>query len=154
MRPHDQPAASEIEFEPAGHQDVGRHDLGAVCIIAEGFMQPAQIIVAALGQCARQLGMADEIGMIVAERGGPENMIGMDVGHDHIADRQPGSRTDRRAQLGSLAIAAAGIDHRDGIVSDDKSDIGDLVVVFRRRIFLNPLMDKDAGRNFCDGQRR
>ena len=117
-------------------------------------MQSAKIISAALGKSAGQLGMADEIGMVVAKRGGAKDMVGMDVGHDHIADRQLGARADRRAKLGPFAIAPAWVDHRDGIVSDDKTDIGDLVVICRRGVFLHPVMDKDSGRDFSYGQRR
>lgn len=52
-------------------------------------------------------------------------MIRMTVGVDDIADRLLGARTDCREQAPPFADAAAGIDHRDGIIADDEADIGD-----------------------------
>ena len=94
-------------------------------------MQSAQIVRAALGKSARQLGMADELGMVVTECGGAEDMVGMDMGHDHIADRQPSPGADCGPEHDPFMIAAAGVDHRDRVISDDEPDIGDFVVICR-----------------------
>ena len=94
-------------------------------------MQSAQIVRPALGKSARQLGMADELGMVVTECGGAEDMVGMDMGHDHIADRQPSPGADRGPEHDPLMIAAAGVDHRHRVISDDEPDIGDFAVICR-----------------------
>jgi len=52
--------------------------------------QAAKIVVAALGKGAGQLGMADEFGPVVVERGSAENVIGVHVGsarHSGSGDR-------------------------------------------------------------------
>ena len=116
-------------------------------------MQPAEVIVAALGKGARQFGMPDEIGVVVAEGGGPEDVVGMDVGQDHISDRPIRAGADRCAQRASLREAAAGVDDRHGLIADDEADIGDRVLVRGRRLLVHSVVDKDAGRDFRHRQR-
>jgi len=67
----------------------------------------------------------------IFSRGGAENMVGMDMGHDHIADRQPSPGADCGPEHDPFMIAAAGVDHRDRIISDDEPDIGDFVIIGR-----------------------
>ena len=154
VRPQCEAPAAQIEFEPVGNQNRRQHDLGTGCVVAEGALQPAEVVIAALGEGARQLGMPDEIGVIFAKRGRPEDVVGMDVGQDHIADRPIGTRADRGAQRAALLEAAAGIDDRYRSGPDDEADIGDRVVVRRRSLLMHSVMHKDPGGNLRYRQRR
>src|SRR5207244_10372326 len=129
VRPQYEAPAAKIEFEPVGNQNRRQHCLGTGCVVAKGAAQPAKVVVAALGEGARQLGMTDEIGVILAEGGSPEDVVRMDMGQDHIADRPVRAGADRRAQRAALLEAAAGIDDRYGSATDDEADIGDRVLV-------------------------
>jgi hypothetical protein len=129
VRPQREPPATQIKIELVGNQHRRHHDLGAIRFIAEGAAQPADVIVAALGKGARQFGVPDKIGAVVAEGRGPEDMVGMDVGQNHISDRLIRTRADRCAQPASLREAAAGVDDCHGLIANDKADIGDRVFV-------------------------
>ena len=94
--------------------------------------------------------MPDKIGMVVAEGRGTEDVVGMDVGQDHISDRPIGERPDRGAQLATLSSAAARIDHRHRVVSENEADIGDRIVIRRRGLFMHPVVHKDPCSDFSD----
>ena len=96
--------------------------------------------------------MANEIGMVVAENRSTEDVVGMDVGQDHISDRPIGERPDRGAQLATLSSAAARIDHRHRVVSENEADVGDRIVIRRRGPFMRSVVHKDPGGNFDDRQ--
>jgi hypothetical protein len=70
--------------------------------------QISQIERAALRQSAGKLGVADELGAVVLERGGTEDMVGMHMRQNDEANRPIGNFPDRRAQTLALARAAAG----------------------------------------------
>ena len=65
------------------------------------------------GERARQVPVTDEAGSILDEGGIAEDVIGMAVRVDDVADRLVGPGANRRKQLPPLANAAAGVDHRN-----------------------------------------
>src|SRR4029077_11607789 len=101
--------------------------------------QSAEIILTSLTYRAWQLGVAYEIGMVVSEGGGAEDMVGMDVGQNHIADRQIRLVADRRPNRPSLRKAAARVDHGDRNCPDDKAYICDRVLVLGRSFLMHPV---------------
>ena len=153
VRPQGETPAAQIEIERVGNENRRRHDLGAARLLTEGVLQPAEVIVAALRKGARQFGMPDKIGVVVAEGSRPEDMVGMDVSQDHIADRPICLGADRCAQRAALREASAGVDDRHGLIADDKADIGDRIRICRRRLLVHSVVDKDAGRDFRHRQR-
>ena len=92
--------------------------------------------------------MADEIGVVVSKGGRAEDMVGMHMGEDHIANRAIGMRADRRAQRRSLGEAAAGVDDRDSIGADNESDIGDAVLVGCGSLALHAVVNEYSGGDF------
>ena len=96
--------------------------------------------------------MPDKIGMVVAESCGTEDVVGMDVGQDHISDRPIGECPDRGAQLATLSSAAARIYHRHGVVSENEADIGNRIAIRRRGLFMHPVVHKDPRGDFDDRQ--
>ena len=60
-------------------------------------------------------------------------MVRMFVRVDHIADRLVGDAADGQQQTLADGDAAAGVDHGDGILSDDDAEIGDVACIVRRR---------------------
>src|SRR6516165_3862883 len=97
--------------------------------------------------------MSDEIGMVVAKGSGAENMIGMDMGQDHIPDRTVGARLDCRMQFVSLFGTPARIDHRYSVVSDNEADIGDLICICWRGLGVNTVVHKDPRGDLRNRQR-
>ena len=88
------------------------------------------VIVAAGGDVRRQAGaMADENRMVRQEGYGAEAVVGMGMGEDHVADRQPGGRLDGGAQADAIGEAATGIDDGDGALANDEADIGDAIEI-------------------------
>jgi hypothetical protein len=55
----------------------------------------------------------------------------MTMGINDIADGFVRARANGCEQLPALAHAAAGIDHGDRLIADDKADIGDGAVIIR-----------------------
>ena len=98
--------------------------------------------------------MADKPGSIAHEGRIAEDMIGMTVGVDDIADRLVGARADRRKQPLAFTHAAAGIDHSDRVVADDEADIGNVAFVLARHQRGLALMHEHAGRDLADRQHR
>ena len=77
--------------------------------------------------------MVSHEGYVVAERGIAENVVGVLVRVDHIADRLAGDSADRRQQRLPDLHAAAGIDNRDGIAPDDDANVRDVPGIRRAR---------------------
>ena len=98
--------------------------------------------------------MPDKIGVVAEKGGGAEDMVGMDMGQDHVADRPLGARPDRRSQVAAFLRAAARIDYGDRIIANHKADIGNGVVVCWRGFFVHPLVDKYSGGDLCYRQWR
>ena len=80
-------------------------------------------------------------------------MVGMHVRVDHVADRLGGPCTDRGQQAAALADAAAGIDHRNGVVADDKCDVGNGAFVVAAHERQGAGVNEDPGRHFRHGKR-
>jgi hypothetical protein len=152
MRPQCETPSAQVEIEPGGNKDGRRYHLAALCLIAESLAKSPQVIVAALRERAGQFGMPDKIGTVVAESCGTEDVVGMDVGQDHISDRPISERPDRGAQLATLSSAAARIYHRHGVVSENEADIGNRIAIRRRGLFMHPVVHKDPRGDFDDRQ--
>ena len=69
----------------------------------------------------------------------------MHMSVDHVADRLGRPRTDRGQQPAALARAAAGIDHRNGVVADDESDVGNGAFVVAAHERQGADVNEDAG---------
>jgi hypothetical protein len=98
--------------------------------------------------------MADELRLICRESGRAEDVVGMDVGQHHIADRPVRRGADRVPQALSLDGAAAGIHHHHRLVADDEADIGEPILVGRAGLLRGALMDEEPGRHLHHGERR
>src|SRR5262249_54069692 len=148
LRPDREAPIAQIEFETVGDEDRRRHNLAAVSLLAEN---AAQVVFPTLREGAGEFGMADEIGVIIAKGRGAEDMVGMDMRQDHIADPPVGSPADRRAQRRSFFEAATRIDDGDGIAADDKADVRDRVTVRRIGLLMCPAVNEDTGRDSVSG---
>src|SRR5678815_1701815 len=92
-------------------------------LIAHRSSEAVEIELAAGGQRPGQVLVADEHGAVAGERGVSEDVIGMAVGIDDIADRPVGAGANGGEQALALANAAARVDHRDRAFADDETDI-------------------------------
>ena len=75
--------------------------------------------------------MTDKVGVVAAKSRRPEDMVGVNVGEDHISDRLFSTDPDCCSQRFSLGITPAGVDHRHRLVAEDEADIRDPVLVRR-----------------------
>ena len=104
---------------------------------------------AAQGERLRQIGVPDESRTCLRERRIAEQVIGMRMAVDHIADGFGGQRPDGGEQPRAFAHAAAGIDHGDQVLSDDDTDVGDVALVLRGHQRGFPEVHVDARGNFA-----
>lgn len=84
------------------------------------------------------------------ERRITEDMIRMTVGVDDILDWLVGDAPHRFSKRTALAHAAAGIDDRNSIAANDKTDIGDGPLVLRVHQFIDPEVNVNAWRHLAD----
>src|SRR5262249_3388554 len=97
--------------------------------------------------------MSGEQGSVAAKGSVAKDMIGMAMRADDVSDRLVGAGADRRQQPPSLTHTAAGVDHRDRLVTDDEADIGDRAVVLARHQRSLTLMHEQAWSHFADVKR-
>ena len=105
---------------------------------------------------ARQIFVADESRAGLDEGAIAENVIGMRVGVDDIADRLLRPLAQSGEKGAPFDEAAARVDHRDGVVADDRAEIGDVARIFPRHQGSFALMRIYARRDFLErkGRRR
>lgn len=118
---------------------------------AENLLKTVTIERTARRKLPRQFGVTDKRGRIVLEGRRAKDVIGMNVRQHHITDRQLGPRANREAQAAAVMQAAAGIDHRHRIATDDETEVGDGVEVARGGVLGNALTNVNAG---CDLRHR
>ena len=75
----------------------------------------------------------------------PEDMVGMGVGGDDVANGLRRPRPQGGEEGLALDQAAAGVDHGHGVVADDGADIGDIAFVFARHHRDLARMGENAG---------
>ena len=73
--------------------------------------------------------MANDLRAIGGKSGPPENMVGMTVGEDQVADRQPGDPANRFAQRCPNPWTAPGVDDRHRLLANNKADVGNVARV-------------------------
>jgi hypothetical protein len=96
--------------------------------------------------------VTDKAGSFLDEGDVAENVVGMAVRVDDVADRPVGPGTNRGKQLLRLTNASAGVDHRNCAVADDETDIGGRASVLACHQRGRAAVHEDAGRNFVNGQ--
>ncbi len=97
--------------------------------------------------------MADELGMVLLEDAGAEDVVGVNVGHHHIADWDARDARDVGPQALAVLEAPAGVNHGDGVPAYDEADVGDGVVVGCGSVFVQAATDEDSGGDFLEGER-
>ena len=143
-------APAEIDLGPPLHQPRRRHDDRPRGEISQRLLQAPGIVGFAPCQRRRQGAVADDLGLFRQERGRAEDMIGMHVALDEVADRQVGVPPDGFPQSLAPEPAAAAVDHRDLLAADDEADIGDGAEIGRGHFGVNALRDKEPGRDLGD----
>jgi len=141
---------AEVELQAVGHDQAGGYHLGAVHRVAQRLAHPVQIVAAAGGQRARQLGVTDEDCPGLGERTVSERMVLVDVGVDHVAQRQISGAPHRSKELCALLGRAAAVDHCDRLVADHESDVRDPRQVLPRHLFVDAGMDVEPRRHLGD----
>ena len=153
-RPQRERSCAEIQVERAADKQRWRHDADLVDqLVAHGTAKCIEIELSARGQRTWQVRMADKGRPVLHESGVSENMIGMAMRIDDVADRLAGPGTNSRHQLSSLAQAATRIDHRDRVLANDETDIGNPAVVLTRHLRGLAGVHEHAIRNGANRQR-
>ncbi len=152
-RPQDESSCAKIQMQRAADEQRWRHDAYLVDqLVAHGTSKCIEIELSARGQGAWQVRVADKGRFVLHESAVAEKMIGVAMRIDDVPDRLVGPGTNSCHQSSSLADAAAGIDHRDCILSDDETDIGDRTVVLTCHLRGSAVVNEYAIRNGVDGQ--
>jgi hypothetical protein len=113
----------------------------------ERFFQAPPIEVLSQGQGARQSHVTYKLRAILLESRSAKDVIRMNVGHHHVFDRQLGNLSDRRAQPFTVDQASSRVDHRDGLATNDESDVGYPTFILRSRVLVNTTSDVDPRRD-------
>jgi hypothetical protein len=92
--------------------------------------------------------VAYELWVVLFECGRAEDVVGVDVGHHHVLDRELGFLANGGAQTLAVNAASARVDDRHGVTPDDEADVGYGVGVFGRRVFIHAASHVDARRHF------
>ena len=152
--PYRQRASSQIELRLVRHQLVRRDNLRVRHeFLPHRAAEGVEVELSARRQRARQIAVAHEHCPLALECCIAENMVGMHMRIDHIADRLGGPCTDRGQQAAALAGTAAGIDHRDRVVADHKCDVGDGAFVVATHERQGSGVNEDPWRGFRHGKR-
>ncbi len=106
---------------------------------------------AARGERLPEIAVPDKDRLVRKESAGAENMVRMDVAKQHVAYRSWGRGADGGAHRKTIGEAAAGVSDQDGIVANDKADIGNGVLVGFARVLITSAPDVDTWRNFLEG---
>ncbi len=152
-RVHPQRAVAEIEHHLARNQQRWRDQLAALRQIAEIALQGLLVELAARGQRTRELRVPDELWLVVEERGGAEQMVGMHMREDDVAHRQAESRDGSRAAAPCPPASEPPVSMTaTQLVADDEADIGLVAEVARRALLVHAVVDVVARRNLMDGK--
>src|SRR5688572_20960758 len=73
--------------------------------------------------------MPHELRLVLEESTGAEDVIGMNVRHEHVSDWQVGDLANSRTQPLTIFQTATRIHDRDTLASDDEADVRDRVEV-------------------------
>ena len=111
----------------------------------ENVGQPRPIEFAAGVEQRAKPVVADEGRPVRGKGGRAETMIGVTMGQDHMADRLVRALRDLGAQPLTIRETPAGVGDEHAVAADDEADIGDAVVVLRRRLLMRAAADEDAG---------
>ncbi len=97
--------------------------------------------------------MADELRTICLERRRAEYVVGMNVGHHHVLDRQLSCLPNGRSQALAVDQTSPGVHDRNSVPSNDEPDVGNRVVVLGSRVLIDASPDVDSWRNLVRDKR-
>jgi hypothetical protein len=92
--------------------------------------------------------VADDGGADLPECHVAEDMVGVHVGVDQVADRLGAYLADRGDEGVRLDQAAAAVDDGDGVGADDDAEVGDRALVGGAHQFIDALESEDAVGDF------
>ena len=75
--------------------------------------------------------MSDKDGVVLRESRIAEEMVGMNVRVNDVTNRLRRYLAERSEETRALARAAAGVDHGDRVVADNKPNIGGVALIGR-----------------------
>src|SRR5579863_5128997 len=96
--------------------------------------------------------MAYKLWVVLLECWCAEDMVGVDVGHHHVFDRELGFLTNGGAQTLAVDATSARVDDRHGVMADYEADVGQGVFVFGGCVFIQATPNVDARRDFNQRQ--
>ncbi len=123
---------------PVGAKDIGKD---------------ATVIFATLTHRLAESMMADINRRIFEKSASPEDVIRMDVAHHNVFNGSLRLLPDRRAEILAVGEAAAGVGDEHAGGADNKTYIGDGVVISRCRVFVDAAADVNASADFIGRER-
>jgi hypothetical protein len=119
---------------------------------SEDLIQVSAVVLTALREGVGEEGVSNELRLVLRERPSSKNVVGMDMRHHYIPDRQARRLPDGRAQTLTINQASARIHHGNRIPADDESDVGYGPVIGGGRVFVNAASEVDSRGNFVGGE--
>jgi hypothetical protein len=97
--------------------------------------------------------VTDKLWLVVLECGRPKDVIGVDVGHHYVLDRELSRLSNGCAETLAIGPASAWVYDRYRLAADDESDVGYGVIVLWRRVLIHATSDVNPWCNFVCGKR-
>jgi hypothetical protein len=97
--------------------------------------------------------VTDKLWLVVLECGRSKDVIGVDVGHHYVLDRELSRPSNGCAQTLAIGQASAWVYDRYRVAADDEPDVGYGVIVLWRHVFIHATSDVNPWCNFVRGKR-
>ena len=130
--------------------DVGHHHPRARLQLAHVRLCPLQVVVAPPGEGVREVGVADDLGLVLREGGGAQDVVRVDMRQNHIGNRLVRHLADGGPQGQPLFQRPAGVDHGHPLGPDHEPQIGDMAAVGGGCDLLGAAVEIDARGDLLD----
>jgi hypothetical protein len=94
-----------------------------------------------------------KLGSILVKRRSAEDVIRMNVRHDHVFDRQPCDLSNRGSQTLAIDQTPSWIHDCNGVSTDNEPDVGDSMLILRGRVLINTASNVNSWRDLIRNKR-
>jgi hypothetical protein len=143
-------SSAKVERRRRLDGDAWADDNHAVESVAHRRAKRFQIKSAPRRQGARKILVTDENDALADKRAIAEDVVRMGVGVNHIANRLGCRLLQRSNKRPCFDQAAAGVDHGHGVITDNRSKICDISIIFVVHKRGPARMGEYAGRDFLE----
>jgi hypothetical protein len=143
VRRESEDAPAKVDFGVVLHQH-RRCDCSAGAGLTQRVLEALAVKVRAQSQRAWQASVTHKLRLIVLERGRPKHVVGVDVRHHDVPDRQLSRLPNGGAQTLAVYKASAWVDDSYRVVANDEANVGYGVFVLWRYVFIHATSDVNS----------